>query len=134
MEAAKRMLPVISSISLDADVSIPLVVDLNKTLILTDTLHESLAKLLFSDPVAAFLALPSILQGRAAFKARIAEQVALDVSCLPFRTSLLDLLRREKARGRSIHLITAAHQKTADAVAAHLDLFDSVTGSNGTFR
>ena len=102
-----------------------------KTLILTDTLHESLAKLLFSDPVAAFLALLSILQGRAAFKARIAEQVALDVSCLPFRTSLLDLLRREKARGRSIHLITAAHQKTADAVAAHLDLFDSVTGSNG---
>ena len=78
MEAAKRMLPVISSISLDADVSIPLVVDLNKTLNSTDTLHESLAKLLFSDPVAAFSALLSILQGRAAFKARIAEQVALD--------------------------------------------------------
>ena len=37
----------------------------HKTLILTDTLHEGLAKLLFSDPVAAFLALLSILQGRA---------------------------------------------------------------------
>ncbi len=132
MEAtAETLVCPIPSIPLDADVSIPLVVDLDQTLILSDTLHESFAKLLLSSPVGAALALCSIRQGRAAFKARIAEQVVLDASCLPFRTSLLDLLRRERARGRSVHLITAADQKTADAVAAYLNLFDSVVGSDG---
>jgi 4-hydroxybenzoate polyprenyltransferase len=129
--AAETLAYPIVSIPLNADVSIPLVVDLDHTLIHSDTLHEGFAKLLFSNPAGAAAALLSIWQGRAAFKGKIAEQRVLDVSSLPFRTSLLDLLRREKARGRSIHLITAADQRTADAVAAYLSLFDSVVGSDG---
>lgn len=117
--------------SLDADIGIPLVVDLDQTLILTDTLHEGFAKLLFSDPLGAFASLRFILQGRATFKARIAGQNMPDVACLPYRRPLLDLLRHEKAQGRPIHLVTAADQSMADAVAAHLGLFNSVTGSDG---
>jgi 4-hydroxybenzoate polyprenyltransferase len=116
---------------LGADRAIPLVVDLDQTLVLTDTLHEGFASLLFSDPLAALASLPSILHGRAAFKAMIAQKGAIDVTNLPFRISLLQLLRREKLRGRSIHLITAADQKIADQVAAHLDLFDGAIGSDG---
>jgi 4-hydroxybenzoate polyprenyltransferase/phosphoserine phosphatase len=116
---------------LSLDIGIPLVVDLDQSLILSDTLHEGFAHLLFFRPLAALASLRSILQGRAAFKARIAEQGMPDIACLPYRTLLLDLLREEKARGRSIHLVTAADQKIADAVATHLGLFDSVTGSNG---
>jgi 4-hydroxybenzoate polyprenyltransferase/phosphoserine phosphatase len=116
---------------LDVDISIPIVVDLDQTLILTDMLHESFARLLFSNPLGALASLRSILQGRAAFKAGIAEKGIPNVARLPYRMLLLDLLREEKARGRSIHLVTAADQKIADAVAAHLGLFDSMTGSNG---
>jgi 4-hydroxybenzoate polyprenyltransferase/phosphoserine phosphatase len=116
---------------LDVDIGIPLVVDLDQTLILTDTLHESFARLLYSNPLGALASLRSILQGRAAFKAKIAEQCMPHVACLPYRQPLLDLLREEKARGRPIHLVTAANQRTADAVAAHLSLFDSATGSDG---
>ena len=105
--------------------------DLDETLTLTDTLHEGFAKLLFSNPLAALASLGAILQGRAAFKARIAEQSMPDVACLPYRKALLDLLRQEKAQGRQIHMVTAADQRTADAVAAHLGLFDSVFGSDG---
>ena len=68
--------------------------------------------------------------GRAAFKTRLAEHCIPDASCLPYRQDLVDLLRREKARGRAIHLVTAAAQAIADAVAAHLDLFTSATGSD----
>jgi 4-hydroxybenzoate polyprenyltransferase len=115
----------------DIDIDIPLVVDLDQTIILTDILYEAFARLLFSNPLGAIGSLRSILKGRAAFKARIAEQGMPDITCLPYRTPLLDLLREERARGRSIHLVTAADQKMADAVAAHLGLFDLVTGSNG---
>jgi hypothetical protein len=54
-----------------------------------------------------------------------------NVAGLPYRKPLLELIRREKALGRPTHLVTAADQKMADAVAAHLGLFDSVTGSDG---
>jgi len=117
--------------TLNVDIGIPLVVDLDQTLVLTDTLHEGFARLLFSKPLSALASLLSILKGRASFRARIAEQCMPDVACLPYRKPLLDLLRREKERGRQIHLITAAAQRTADAVAAHLGLFDSVKGSDG---
>ena len=116
---------------LDIDIGIPLVVDLDQTLVLTDTLHEGFARLIFSEPRAALASLLSLLQGRAAFKVAIADQCAPDVACLPYREPLVDLLRAEKARGRAIHLVTAADQRTADAVAAHLGLFNSATGSDG---
>ncbi len=120
-----------SQIPLNIDIDLPLVVDLDQTLILTDILHEGFARLLLSNPLGALASLRSILQGRAAFKARIAEMCMPNIRCLPYRTLLLDLLREERARGRSIHLVTAADQKIADAVAAHLGLFDSAAGSNG---
>jgi 4-hydroxybenzoate polyprenyltransferase/phosphoserine phosphatase len=116
---------------LNIDIRIPLVVDLDQTLVVIDTLHEGFAKLIFSNPFGAIASLRSILRGRAAFKARIAEQCVPDVACLPYRRPLLDLLRAEKAHGRPIHLVTAADQKMAHEVAAHLGLFDSATGSNG---
>ena len=116
---------------IDTDIRIPLIVDLDGTLVLTDTLHESFAKLLFANPLRALVSLASIAQGRAAFKRRIAEESGPDAAWLPYRTALIDLLRSEKARGRKIHLVTAADQKIADAVAAETGLFDSATGSNG---
>ena len=50
---------------------------------------------------------------------------------LPRRLELIELLQREKARGREIHLVTAADQKVADLAAAAVGLFDSAAGSDG---
>jgi hypothetical protein len=61
-------------ISLDTNFDIPLVVDLDRTLILTDTLQEALARLLFSRPIRTLTSFSALLQGRAAFKAKSAEQ------------------------------------------------------------
>jgi 4-hydroxybenzoate polyprenyltransferase/phosphoserine phosphatase len=118
-------------LTLDTAIEVPLIVDLDGTLILSDSLHEGFAKLLFSDPLGALRTLPSLLQGRAAFKARIAEHSIVDATYLPYREPLLELIRREKLRGRTVHLVTAADQKTAEAIAAHLGLFDSVMASDG---
>ena len=129
MEATVRRIE--PQTSLDAKLDIPLVIDLDRTLILADSLQEAFAKLLFSKPIRALASLGALLQGRAAFKAAIAGHDIPDVTCMPYRTPLVDLLRQEKARGRPIHLVTAADQKIADAVAGHLGLFDSATGSDG---
>ena len=117
--------------ALDIELGIPLVVDLDGTLTVTDTLHEGFAKLLFRAPLEAFASLFYLVRGRAAVKRFITQRSQADPATLPYRSDLLDLLKGEKARGRQIHLVTAADQAIADAVAAECGLFDTATGSDG---
>ncbi len=117
---------------LDADLSIPLVVDLDNTLVCADLLHEGFALLLFSNPRAALASLSVLSKGRAALKAEIAKHGLLDAASVPYREPLIELLSRERARGRTVHLVTAADEATAQAIASHVGLFDSVAGSDGT--
>jgi 4-hydroxybenzoate polyprenyltransferase len=107
-----------------------LVVDLDDTLVRTDTLVEQFVALVFSKPLAALMLLPMLLRGRAAFKGRLAQLQPLDPAALPYNEPLLDFLRGEKSQARPIHLVTAAHQSVADAVAGHCGLFDSAEGSD----
>ena len=118
--------------ALDIEIGVPLVVDLDGTLTVTDTLYESFARLLFHDPPAALASLARIGHGPAAAKRYLAERCRLDVATLPYRTELIELMKTERARGRPIHLVTAADQSVADLVAGELGLFDSAGGSNGT--
>lgn len=107
-------------------------VDLDGTLTLTDTLHESVLRLLRDNPAQA-LALPFwLLQGKAAFKAKVADRVSLDVTTLPYNTNLINWLQEERTAGTLIVLCTATHQKVAQAVADHWGLFDEVIASDGT--
>jgi 4-hydroxybenzoate polyprenyltransferase len=115
---------------LNTDIEIPLVVDLDGTLLLTDTIVENFSVLLFRHPLAALVALRK-LTNRAAFKRELASHTVPDVPHLPQRQDLIRLIGDERARGRTIHLVTAADQKIANEVAASIDLFDSVWGSNG---
>jgi 4-hydroxybenzoate polyprenyltransferase/phosphoserine phosphatase len=116
---------------LDIDLRVPLVVDLDGTLTLTDTLYESFAKLLFHDPVAALASVLYLRRGPAAVKRHIADQCRPDPGTLPLRADLMELLRAEKARGRELHLVSAADQAVVDSVAQAVGLFDTATGSDG---
>jgi 4-hydroxybenzoate polyprenyltransferase/phosphoserine phosphatase len=109
----------------------PLVVDLDGTLLKTDLLLESFFGMLRQAPLAA-LALPFwLLKGRARLKREIASRVGLNVALLPYRTELVEQLRVERAKGRSIVLATASDDILARQVADYLQLFDSVLASDG---
>ncbi len=110
---------------------LPLVVDLDQTLVRTDTLAETFVAALFRQPLKCIAALPLLLKGRAAFKARLTQIQQIEAAGLPYRQELIDFLRAERDCGRSLHLVTAADQGLADAVALHVGLFDSIEGSDG---
>ncbi|WP_225410316.1 UbiA family prenyltransferase [Stigmatella hybrida] len=110
----------------------PLAVDLDGTLVRTDTLHESLLVLLKQNPLLLVLAAVWMLRGKAFFKAQVGRRVRLDASRLPYSEPLLAYLREERGRGRRLVLATAADQSIAHAVAAHLGLFSEVYASDGT--
>lgn len=110
--------------------AIPLCVDLDGTLVLTDTLHELLAIALVE--ARCLWKLPGWLAGgRAAFKQRLSEAVPLDASLLPYNDRLVRYLRRQRANGRRLVLVTGADQRLAHAVNAHLRLFHEVIASDG---
>ncbi|CAM4091070.1 UbiA family prenyltransferase [Paracidovorax anthurii] len=110
---------------------VPLVVDLDGTLILTDMLHESSLQLARTAPWQV-LALPLWLaRGKAVLKRQVAERVRMDAATLPYHPPLVAWLREQKARGRRIVLCTASDQALADAVARHLGCFDLVMASDG---
>jgi len=118
-------------VALDIDTRVPLVVDLDGTLTLTDTLCESVVTLAFHRPLAAAKCLFVLGRGLAAFKRQVARHVLPDAEALPYRGELIDLIKSEKARGREVHLVTASDQAAANAVAGALGLFTSATGSDG---
>src|SRR5690349_19445557 len=109
--------------ALNIDTCVPLVVDLDGTLIVTDTLHESFAKLLFRSPLAALGAALQLPRGPAAVKRAIAARSLPDPASVPLRGDLIAILHAEKARGRALHLVSAADQAVVDAVAGELPLF-----------
>ena len=105
-------------------------VDLDGTLTLTDTLHESLLALLREKPLL-MLALPFwLVRGRASFKATVAGYIELDVTTLPYNQPLIDWLKEERACGKQIVLCSAANKHVTQAVANHLQLFDDVIASD----
>jgi 4-hydroxybenzoate polyprenyltransferase/phosphoserine phosphatase len=111
--------------------SLPLCVDLDETLVRSDTLVENLLALAANPRLPQILAaLP--LSGRAAFKQRVARAASLDPALLPYNEELLDWLRAQKAAGRMLVLVTATDVVLARAVAGYLGLFDKVIASDGT--
>lgn len=115
------------------DVQAPLVVDLDGTLLRTDLLYEKFALLLFSKPWILLLIPFWLLRGKAALKREFAKRVDLDVDTLPVNTDLLAWLRTEKARGRTLALVSASDDELVRQVAARFgDLFDIVQGSDGS--
>jgi 4-hydroxybenzoate polyprenyltransferase len=110
--------------------STPIVVDLDGTLTPTDTLVESLIKLVKRSPLN-LLRLPLwLMKGRAGFKDSVAAHISISAKHLPYCESLLDYLRREKEMGRRIILATAAHKSIAESVATHLGIFDEVLATD----
>lgn len=108
----------------------PLIVDLDGTLTPSDTLVESVIKLVKQSPFN-LLRLPIwLLSGKSRFKNAIAEHTQFSAEYLPYNESLLAYLRNEKAKGRKIVLATAAHRSIAESVSVHLGLFDLVLATD----
>ena len=110
---------------------VPLVVDLDGTLIRTDLMWESLARLLKRNPFALFQILFWWMRGRAWLKQKLAARVQINPAALPYNEKFLAWLRAEKKSGRKIILATASDLKMAQPVADHVGLFDEVLASDG---
>jgi 4-hydroxybenzoate polyprenyltransferase/phosphoserine phosphatase len=117
--------------SLASRTHIPLCVDLDGTLLRTDTLHEAAVSAVFSDWTNLWRIPLWLARGRAVLKRELAQRWRFDPARLPYNDKLLEKLRAEKVAGRRIVLVTAADEAIARPIAEHLALFDDVFASDG---
>jgi phosphoserine phosphatase len=111
--------------------SMPLVLDLDGTLIAGDLLYKSFFSILSRNPLIVFSCAAWLLRGRAALKRQLALRNRIDWERLALHRDVLDLARREKAAGRTIVLATAADAVLAGHLAARLGFFDQMFASDG---
>ena len=111
------------------EMNVPLVVDLDGTLINTDLLVESFMGLLKLNILYIFIVPFWLVRGKAYLKSEIAKRVDLDVNVLPYNSDLLEFIKGERSSGRKVILATASNKKYAYAVSEHLGLFHETYSS-----
>jgi 4-hydroxybenzoate polyprenyltransferase len=108
----------------------PICVDLDGTLVNTDTLVEGMVAVLSCRPKPSQL-LSLMTSNRALLKRRVAELSGCTPDLLPYNTALISYLREKRQEGHRLVLATAADAGIAKAVADHLRLFDEIICSDG---
>jgi 4-hydroxybenzoate polyprenyltransferase/phosphoserine phosphatase len=116
--------------AVDSSLPAALCVDLDGTLVKSDTFVDSLFSLFRHNPVRALRCVLFLARGKAAFKAEVARHVILNPAILPYNQPLLEHLRTEHSMGREIFLATATNEEQAKRIAEHLGIFAGVLASN----
>lgn len=109
----------------------PLVVDLDGSLLRTDSLHESLAAALGHPRVIVGAFWQLARHGRAAVKRYLAAEVTVDASLLPANREVVAFLRSERRNGRVIYLATGADSSLAAEIAIRFPEFAGTFASDG---
>lgn len=109
----------------------PLCVDLDGTLVKTDTLHEALVRLLKENPFSLLNIVIWMFRGKAYLKEKLANKIIINPTNLPYNTELIDWLKNQKKIGRKLILCTASDIRVANAISDYLNIFDDVIASNG---
>ena len=110
--------------------AIPLVVDLDLTLISTDSLWEMCFNCLRKDLRALFLLPLWAAKGPLHLKNELTKHVHLAPYNLPYRPEVLEYINTAIAERRIVVLATAAHRSIAQSVSNHLELFDYVLATD----
>lgn len=112
-----------------SDNDIPLVVDLDGTLINTDLLHEALILLIKKNFLYFFICIGWLFKGKIYLKNKIFSQIHIPPHLLPYNITLLEFLKAEKNKGRKLILATASLKSQATNISKTHSLFNEVYGT-----
>ena len=110
----------------------PLCVDLDGTLVKSDTLVDSLLLLVRTQPLDALKTPLWAARGKANLKREVGARVTLSVEHLPYNRPLLEYLMEQRGCGRKLYLATGADERLAERIARHLGIFEGVLASDGS--
>jgi 4-hydroxybenzoate polyprenyltransferase len=121
---------VIATTSVPASPRRPLCVDLDGTLVKSDTLFDGVFQFLRRRPLQLWRLPVWLLKGKAHLKTEVARAAPLDAARLPYNSELLHFLQAQRREGRELYLATGADGPLAARVAEHLGIFSGVLATD----
>ncbi len=109
----------------------PLCVDLDGTIVETDTFVEYLL-IGIRKLSLLYRILWWAIEGKAKLKQELACNIKINPAMLPYNASLLQYLYSQRSIGRRLYLVTAANMQIAEEVNKHLGIFEEVIASNAS--
>lgn len=113
---------------------LPLCVDLDGTLIKSDTLQYTLVKYLQLWPHKILNIFIWLMRGRAHLKAMLAKHIKIDAHTFAYNPQFLSWLKAQSQNGRALFLVTASDQKAAQAFSQFIPIFQDTMASNGSIN
>lgn len=99
---------------------VPLVVDVDGTLLRTDLLHEAALQFVARHPFESWRLAAWTLSGKPRLKAALAGRIECNAGSLPFRDEIVAAIHEAQAQGRPVWLASASHRDYVEAVAARI--------------
>lgn len=115
---------------LQTEGDVPLVVNLDGTLLKSDSFLETLFHLLATDARAVAKVPRWLISGRACLKHELASCSDVTPELLPYEEVVVAYLRNKHANGRRLVLVSGASQKFVDHIARFLGIFAEAYGSS----
>lgn len=114
-----------------------IIVDLDGTLIKTDSMIESVISVLKDNPLRIFSLLSKLLKGKIDFKKYVFEHCDFSsfAGTFPVNNALVDYLKKEKENGSILYLVSASDERAVNDTTEALkltSLFDGIYGTTDT--
>ena len=110
-------------------VGVPLVVDVDGTLVATDLLQEAALQIVASHPLHAFRIPLWLASGKSNLKIQLANRVNPGIETVPLREEVIALIRNTQAAGRPVYLASASDVRYIEELAKRIG---GITGVFGT--
>ncbi|MEM7689274.1 MAG: UbiA family prenyltransferase [Pseudomonadota bacterium] len=112
--------------------SIPLVVDVDGTLVRGDLLHEATLQLLATNPLQAWRIIPWLARGKAALKEELSARIDPGLDLVPLRQEVLDRVEEARQEGRPVVLASASPRRWIEPLAQRIGGADVMASDEST--
>ncbi|MDB5698718.1 MAG: UbiA prenyltransferase, partial [Alphaproteobacteria bacterium] len=114
-----------------SSLEVPLVVDVDGTLVKSDLLHEAALQFVARHPLEIWRLFYWLFGGKAKLKAKIADRVSPGVDTIPLREQTVAAIRDAQAAGRPVYLASASDRRWVEPIAERVGGIAGVLASDG---
>ena len=116
----------------DVDAAVPLIVDVDGTLIKTDLLYEAILQMVVRHPFQIWRIPVWLAEGKAKLKACLADFGDPGTASVPLREETVEAIRAAQRRGRPVYLASASDRRLVEKLAQRVGGIDGVFASDTT--
>ena len=112
------------------DIEVPLVVDVDGTLVSTDLLQEAALQFIARQPFQAFRIFIWLMAGKSMLKTQLADRVSPGIQNIPLREEVVALIHKAQAESRPVYLASASDRRYVEDLAQRIGGIAGVFGTD----